>query len=94
MAKGEIGRRTVTITVRADRGQWDVIDRAAAGVGKSRAEFVLDAALSEAASSRLIQRVFMLDARRYRRFVAALDRFPAENPKLRRLLATRAPWEL
>jgi len=64
-----------------------VIDRAAARVGKSRAEFVLDAALSEATLGRPIQRLFMLDARRYRRFVAALDRSPAGNPKLRRLLA-------
>lgn len=37
-------KRTVTITIRAEKSRLEVIDRAAAAVGKSRSEFVLDAA--------------------------------------------------
>ena len=39
------------------------------------------------------RRLFLLDEKAYRRFTEALDGSPADNPRLRRLLATRAPWE-
>ncbi len=38
-------------------------------------------------------RAFLLDEKAYKRFTAALDKPPADNPKLRRLLASKAPWE-
>ena len=41
----------------------------------------------------LDQRLFLLDNRAYRKFTAALDAAPSENPRLQRLLKTRAPWE-
>lgn len=84
-------KRTVTITMRAKKSRLEVIDRAAAAVGKSRSEFVLDAAWREATSGPPIQRLFVLDVAAYRRFIQALDRPPAPNRKLR-LLATKAPW--
>lgn len=73
----------------SSRSRLEVIDRAAADVGKSRSEFVLDAAWREATSGPPIQRLFVLDAAAYRWFIKALDRPPA--PKTR-LLATKAPW--
>jgi uncharacterized protein (DUF1778 family) len=39
------------------------------------------------------RRFFLLDDKAYKRFTAALDKPPADNPRLRRLLASRAPWE-
>jgi uncharacterized protein (DUF1778 family) len=41
----------------------------------------------------LDHRFFQLDARAFRRFASALDAVPSDNPRLRKLLAKRAPWE-
>ena len=39
------------------------------------------------------RRLFRLDEAAFRRFAKALDAPPADNPRLRKLLAKRAPWE-
>ena len=85
--------RGVTINLRADRRKRALIDRAAETVGKNRSEFMLDAACREATSVLLDQRLFLLDEKTFKRFKDALNRPPAANPRLRRLLATKAPWE-
>jgi uncharacterized protein (DUF1778 family) len=86
-------RRGVTINLRADERRRSLIDRAAQAVGKNRSEFMLDAACREATSVLLDQRFFLLDKKAFKRFTDALDRAPSENPRLRRLLAVKAPWE-
>lgn len=91
MATKKASKRAVTITVRAEKRQWEIIDRAATAVGKSRSAFVLDAALRAATKRPSVHRL-VLSARSYRRLVAALDREPRSNPNLRRLLATKVPW--
>ena len=85
--------RGVTINLRADERKRALIDRAAETVGKNRSEFMLDAACREATSVLLDQRFFMLDEKAFKRFINALDQSPAANPRLRRLLATKGPWE-
>lgn len=85
--------RGVTINLRADQRKRSLIDRAAETVGKNRSEFMLDAACREATSVLLDRRLFLLDDKAFRRFNEALDRAPTDNPRLRRLLATKAPWE-
>ena len=85
--------RGVTINLRADRRKRALIDRAAETVGKNRSEFMLDAACREATSVLLDQRLFLLDEKGFKRFNEALDRTPTDNPRLRRLLAMKAPWE-
>jgi uncharacterized protein (DUF1778 family) len=94
MRTTEEGRpgRDVTINLRANRRQRALIDRAAEALGKNRSDFMLEAACREAGAVLADRRFFLLDERTYRRFTAALDKPPAENPRLRRLLA-RAPWE-
>jgi uncharacterized protein (DUF1778 family) len=82
-----------TINLRVDERKRALIDRAAVTVGKNRSEFMLDAACREATSVLLDQRLFMLDEKGFKRFTEALDRSPSANPRLRRLLATKAPWE-
>ena len=54
---------------------------------------MLEAACREAGAVLADRRFFLLDEKAYKRFTAALDKPPAENPRLRRLLASRAPWE-
>ena len=85
--------RGVTINLRADERKRALIDRAAETVGKNRSEFMLDAACREATSVLLDRRFFMLDNKAFKRFTDALDRSPSDNPRLRRLLATKAPWD-
>lgn len=83
----------ITINLRTDATSRDLIDRAAEALGKNRSEFMLEAARREATAVLLDRRLFLIDDRAFRRFTAALDAPPAENPRLRRLLRTPAPWE-
>ena len=85
--------RDVTINLRANQRQRTLIDRAAETLGKNRSDFMLEAACRAADAVLLDRRLFLLDARAYKRFAAALDKPPADNPRLRRLLVSRAPWE-
>ncbi len=85
--------RGVTINLRADERKRSLIDRAAERLGKNRSEFMLEAACREATAVLLDHRFFLLDEKAYKRFTAALDKPPAENPRLRRLLVTKAAWE-
>lgn len=81
------------MNLRIDRGRRELIDRAAAAAGKSRTEFVLDAACREATAELLDRRLFLVDDETFQRFEQALSRPPSENPGLRRLMARKAPWE-
>lgn len=47
----------------------------------------------EAASILLDRRNFALGAEAFKEFTAALDSPPASNPRLRRLLTEKAPWD-
>ena len=83
----------VTINLRADKLKRALIDRAAQRLGKNRSEFMLEAACREATSVLLDQRLFLLDQKSYKRFAAALDKPPAENTRLKRLMRSKAAWE-
>lgn len=85
--------RDVTINLRANQRQRALIDRAAETLGKNRSDFMLEVACREADTVLLDRRFLLLDEKAYRRFAAALDKPPADSPKLRRLLASKAPWE-
>ena len=85
--------RDVNINLRASRQQRTLIDRAAEALGKSRSDFMLDVARREAESVLLDQRYFALDPATFKAFTEQLDTPSADNPRLRRLLAEKAPWE-
>ena len=85
--------RDVTINLRANRRQRALIDRAAETLGKNRSDFMLEAACREAGAVLLDRRFFLLDEKTYRRFITLLDKPPADNPRLRRLLTAKAPWD-
>jgi uncharacterized protein (DUF1778 family) len=70
-----------------------LIDRASQICGKSRTDFVLEAACREAENILLDQRLFLLDKQAFADFEAALSAPVKDNPALRKLLATPAPWE-
>ena len=83
-----------SISLRMDARTRDLIDRGAAIKGKTRTEFMIESALAQAIDVLLDQRLFVLDAERYDAFVEALDHPPAPGPKLRALLARKAPWDM
>jgi uncharacterized protein (DUF1778 family) len=88
----EAGARIETIYLRATRKQKALIDRAAETLGRSRSEFMLETACREAQTVLLDRRYFSLSADAFKRFTAMLDKPPASNQKLQRLLQTKAPW--
>lgn len=86
-------KRDVMINIRARQRQRDLIDEAAAVLGKNRSDFMLETACREAEAVLLDRRVFALDEASWERFTALLDAPPRELPQLRKLLSTPAPWE-
>jgi uncharacterized protein (DUF1778 family) len=69
------------------------LQRAAAVANKSVSEFLLDSSLAAAFDTLADRRVFQLDEERWAAFMTALDTPPRDNPRLRRLLAVRSPWD-
>ena len=86
-------RRGENINLRVSRGQKSLIDRAAQALGRNRSDFMLETACREAESVLLDRRYFALPEEEFRRFTALLDKPPASNPRLARLLKTKAPWD-
>jgi uncharacterized protein (DUF1778 family) len=84
----------VTISIRAKAGQRDLIDQAADRLGRSRSDFMLEAACRQAEDVLLDQTYFALDAKGFAAFQALLDHPPAPTDRLRRTLKTRAPWDV
>jgi len=93
MVKKDVGARGETINLRATRNQKTLIDRAAEALGRSRSDFMLETSCREAETVLLDRRYFALSEDTFRRFTAMLDKPPTNNPKLRRLLQTKAPWD-
>ena len=85
--------RVENINLRVSRSQKALIDRAAEAQGRNRSDFMLEAACRKAESVLLDRRYFYLDDEQFRRFMAMLDAPPRSNPRLARLLRTKAPWE-
>ena len=83
----------VTISIRAKAGQRDLIDQAADRLGRSRSDFMLEAACRQAEDVLLDQTYFALDSERMAAFQVLLDNPPAPSDRLRRLLNASAPWE-
>lgn len=82
-----------TISIHANNRQRDLIDQAAEELGRSREGFMLDASCREAEDVLLDKVFFSLDTQSFNQFRAMLDNPPAPNEHLRRLMATKAPWE-
>ena len=85
--------RAENINLRVSKNQKALIDRAANALGRNRSDFMLEAACREAESVLLDRRYFNLPEDEFRRFTAMLDKPPASNPRLARLLRSKAPWD-
>lgn len=86
-------RRETTINVRLTIKMRELIDSAAALMGKTRSEFILESVRQHAIDVLLDQRLFSLGSEQYDAFVRALDNPPEPPERLKALLADKAPWE-
>ena len=82
-----------SINLRIETHTRQLIDDAAAALGKTRAEFMIESARRQAIDVLLDQRLFVLDPDRYDAFMSALDNPPAPGPKLRALLRRVPAWQ-
>lgn len=82
-----------SINLRIEANTRQLIDEAAAVLGKTRTEFMVESARRQAIDVLLDQRLFALDPDRYDAFVRALDNPPAPGPKLKSLLSRVPAWE-
>ncbi len=82
-----------SINLRIEAGTRRLIDDAAAALGKTRTDFMVESARREAIDVLLDRRLFTLDDADYAAFVHALDHPPAPGPKLRSLMQRAPVWE-
>lgn len=80
----------VNLRVRSDIRA--LIDRAAKAQGKTRSDFMIDAARRAAEESLLDQALVRVDLETYTLFLEELDRSPA-GEGFERLMAAAKPWE-
>ena len=88
-----VGTKRHTLNMRIKPEVQGLIDRAAELTGKTRTDFVLDAARHAPEEAILDRTVFTVDGKAYVDFLARLDAAPQPNERLRRALQTAAPWE-
>jgi uncharacterized protein (DUF1778 family) len=88
-------RRSGTINLRVGEAQKEAIDRAAAIQGKSRTEFILDAAYVSATSFLLDRKFFLVDDATFEAFERQLDAAPDHRQvtAFTALLERPAPWD-
>ena len=81
--------RAVNLRVRDDIRS--LIDRAAKAHGKTRSDFMIDAARRAAEDALLDQSLVQVDPETYRHFLAVLDN-PPEGEGFDRLMTVAKPW--
>jgi len=69
------------------------LQQAASVANKTLTEFLLDSGLHAAFDTLADRRTFVMDDRQWTEFTALLDAPPANNPRLRKLLARKPAWE-
>jgi uncharacterized protein (DUF1778 family) len=86
-------KRRETLNIRIRASERGLIDRAAQATGKTRTDFILEAARRAAEEALLDRTLFVLSPEAYAEFVKRLDAPPQPNERLRRTMTTRPPWE-
>ena len=81
------------LNIRITPDESGLIDRAAELAGKTRADFVLEAARRAAVETLTDRILFAVDAVTCAKFEAALDDPPHPNEALRRTMQATPPWD-
>jgi uncharacterized protein (DUF1778 family) len=85
--------KTVSFRLRVHSHQLSLIDRAAKLLGRSRLDFLLEAACQRAQAVLIDQTHFSVNADQFQRFVDLLDAPPQPDAGLERLLAQKPHWK-
>ena len=84
-------RETLNLRIKPD--ERGLIDRAAKLQGKTRTDFVLDAARRAAEDALVDRSLLLVSPEAYTAFLKRLDAPARPNARLRRTMRTRAPWD-
>lgn len=85
--------RRDTLNLRIKGEERGLIDRAASLTGKTRTDFVLEAARRAAEEALLDRTLFIVSPHAYAEFLARLEAPAQPNERLRRTMQTTPPWE-
>jgi uncharacterized protein (DUF1778 family) len=85
--------RSEQVDLRMTPSARQILQQAASVTNTTVTEFLLHSGLHAAYDALADRRTFMLDQSRWDEFTAALDAPPADNPRLRDLLARKPAWE-
>lgn len=89
----ETPRTRETLNIRIKIEERNLIDRAARARGKTRTDFILDAARLAAEEALLDQVLVSASPEAFSAFLARLDEPPRPNERLRKTMQTSAPWD-
>ncbi len=85
--------RSERVDLRMTPAAKRTLQQAAAITNKTLTEFLLDTGLNAALDTLVDRKVFQLDEKQWKDFMAALSKPPKDNPRLRKLLARKPAWE-
>lgn len=81
-----------TLNLRVPAAERLLIDRAAESAGKTRTDFILEAARRAAEETLLDRALMVVSPEAYDEFLARLDRPAQPSEALRRTMQAKAPW--
>ena len=81
-----------TLNLRVSAAARNLIDRAAESSGKTRTDFILEAARRAAEEVLLDRALLAVSPQAYAEFLARLDAPPKPNKRLRRTMQAKVPW--
>jgi len=84
--------RRESLNLRISAASRSLIDRAAQSTGKTRTDFILEAARRAAEETLLEQAMISVNPQAYQAFLARLDAPVLPNAALQRTMRTEPPW--
>ena len=84
--------RRESLNLRIPAAERNLIDRAALSSGKTRTDFILEAARRAAEETLLDRAILSVGPEAFAEFLARLDTPPKRNERLRRTMQKPAPW--
>jgi uncharacterized protein (DUF1778 family) len=85
--------RRETLNIRIPKSERNLIDRAAQSSGKTRTDFILEAARRAAEETLLDRALLVVSPKAYQEFLVRLDAPSKPNARLRRTMQTALPWK-
>lgn len=85
--------RRDTLNLRIPPAERNLIDRAAESTGKTRTDFILEAARRAAEEALLDRALMVVSPQAYDEFCKRLDHPAQTNERLQRTMRSKAPWK-